>query len=143
MPIAAEGKIKVSIDYRMPEHIFHPPPTILWPYCAYRAVRPENIGIYGGSAGAVPSPAVARFQQEDLPQPAAIAMSCASGHGWHDGDPVTLQQVCKRATPRRASVSITSISKPPTSTTRWYSRQTPGGAGQISAGLVMTVLILP
>lgn len=91
MPVAAEGQIKViSIDYRMaPEHIF--PAATDDIVAVYRALlqqyAPENIGIYGCSAGAVLSAqSMARFQQEGLPQPAAIAMSCASGHGWHDGD---------------------------------------------------------
>ena len=91
MPIAAEGKIKViSIDYRLaPAHIF--PAATDDIVAVYRALleqyAPENIGIYGCSAGAVLSAqTIARLQQEGLPQPAAIAMSCASGHGWHDGD---------------------------------------------------------
>jgi len=79
MPIAAVGKIKViSIDYRMgPEYTF--PAASEDVAAVYRELlkeyRPENIGIYGSSGGAMlVAQAMALFQQEKLPSPGAIAM---------------------------------------------------------------------
>lgn len=79
MPIAALGKIKViSIDYRMgPEYTF--PTASEDVFAVYRELlkeyRPENIGIYGSSGGAMlVAQALALFQQEKLPSPGAIGM---------------------------------------------------------------------
>lgn len=79
MPIAAIGKFKVvSIDYRMgPEYTY--PAASEDVTAVYRELlkeyRPENIGIYGSSGGAMlVAQALALFQQEKLPSPGAIGM---------------------------------------------------------------------
>ena len=81
-PIAELGRIKVvSLDYRQsPDHVF--PAASEDVAAAYRALlqdyRPENIGIYGCSAGGMlTAMAVAWFQQHDLPRPGAIGILCA------------------------------------------------------------------
>jgi epsilon-lactone hydrolase len=83
IPIAAIGRIKViTIDYReAPEHLF--PAASEDVAAVYRALlktyRPKNIGIYGGSAGAVLSAeSVAWFRAHDLPNPGAIGTLCGS-----------------------------------------------------------------
>ena len=90
IPIAAVGKIKViSVDYRMgPEHRF--PAASDDALAVYRELlkhyKPENIGIYGCSAGAMlSSQLIARLLKEQLPLPAAVSMSCWSAHDI-DGD---------------------------------------------------------
>jgi epsilon-lactone hydrolase len=81
IPIAATGRIKViSVDYRMaPEYTFPAATDDL--LAVYREVlktyRPSDIGLYGCSAGAaLTAQAIARFQKEKLPLPAAIGMFC-------------------------------------------------------------------
>jgi epsilon-lactone hydrolase len=83
IPIAAEGAIKVvSVDYRMaPEARF--PAASEDVAAVYRELlktyRPENIGIYGCSAGGyLAAESVAWFQKVGLPQPAAIAVLCGA-----------------------------------------------------------------
>lgn len=84
VPIAATARIKVvTIDYRMaPEHKF--PAASEDVAAVYKVLlktyRPENIGIYGCSAGGIlTAQSVAWFAAHDLPRPGAIAMLCASG----------------------------------------------------------------
>ena len=91
MPIASVGKIKViSVDYRMaPEHKF--PAASDDVLAVYKDLlnnyRPEDIGIYGSSAGAVlTAQSIARFQQEGLPLPGAISMLAAGAYYWMEGD---------------------------------------------------------
>ena len=90
IPIAAVGNIKVvSVDYRMgPENRF--PAASDDALAVYRELlkdyKPECIGVYGCSAGAMLSAQlIARLLQEKLPLPAAISMSCWSAHDI-DGD---------------------------------------------------------
>ena len=90
IPIAAIGRIKViSVDYRMaPEYRF--PAASDDVVAVYRELlktyKPENIGLYGYSAGGVlTSQSIARFQQEGLPLPSAIAMIAGAASDW-DGD---------------------------------------------------------
>lgn len=85
-PVAAAGKIRViALDYRMPPT--HPFPAALDDIVAvYRELlktyRPENIGLYGTSAGANLSAAtVLRLKQLGLPQPGGIAVV---SYGWGD-----------------------------------------------------------
>ena len=90
IPISAVGKIKIiSIDYRMaPEHHFPAASEdVLAVYQELlKTVKPENIGIYGYSAGGVlTSQSIATFQKEGLPLPAAIAMIAGAASDW-DGD---------------------------------------------------------
>jgi monoterpene epsilon-lactone hydrolase len=82
MPIAALGRIKVvSLDYRQgPEH--RHPAASEDVAAAYRELmksyRPENIGIYGCSAGGMlTAMSVAWFQRHGLPRPGAIGVLCA------------------------------------------------------------------
>jgi acetyl esterase/lipase len=79
LPITSIGRIKViSVDYRQgPDNPF--PAASEDVASVYRELlktyRPENIGIYGSSAGGMlAGMAVAWFQQHDLPRPGAIAM---------------------------------------------------------------------
>lgn len=82
MPIAALGGVKVvSLDYRQaPAHRF--PAASEDVAAVYRELlktyAPENIGIYGCSAGGMlTAMAVAWFQVNDLPRPGAIGVLCA------------------------------------------------------------------
>ncbi|WP_417625053.1 alpha/beta hydrolase [Paremcibacter congregatus] len=83
IPISSVGKIKVvSIDYRMaPEHQF--PAASEDVAAVYRELlktyKPENIGIYGCSAGGtLAAQSMAWFRKEGLPMPGAIGMFCAA-----------------------------------------------------------------
>jgi epsilon-lactone hydrolase len=91
IPVAALGRIKViSVDYRMgPEHEF--PAASDDVVAVYRTLlkehAPQNIGIYGFSAGGVlTAQTVARLQAEDLPLPGAVGMFCGAACHWADGD---------------------------------------------------------
>ncbi|MEJ1961291.1 MAG: alpha/beta hydrolase [Gammaproteobacteria bacterium] len=82
IPVAAVARIKVvSVDYRMaPAHRF--PAASEDVGAVYKALlrryKPENIGIYGCSAGGMlTSQAVAWLQKEGLPRPGAIGIFCA------------------------------------------------------------------
>ncbi len=83
MPIAAIGKYKVvAVDYRMaPEHRF--PAASIDVEKVYRELLkrypPENIGIYGCSAGGrLTGEAIAWFHKEGLPSPGAAAILCSA-----------------------------------------------------------------
>lgn len=82
IPIAALGRIKVvAVDYRQqPEHRF--PAASEDVAAVYRELlktyRPENIGLYGCSAGGMlTGMALAWFQKEGLPTPGAAGVLCA------------------------------------------------------------------
>jgi len=97
IPVAALGRIEViTVDYREgPEYRF--PAASEDVAAVYRELlkryRPENIGIYGCSAGGIlAAEAVAWFQAHDLPRPGAISMMCASA-GEFDGDSAFLAPV--------------------------------------------------
>ncbi|MBN8884736.1 MAG: alpha/beta hydrolase [Rudaea sp.] len=82
IPIASVGKIKVvTIDYRQgPEHVF--PAASEDVEKVYRELlktyKPQNIGIYGCSAGgALTAEAAAWLQTKNLPAPGAIGIFCA------------------------------------------------------------------
>ncbi|MFT4197421.1 MAG: alpha/beta hydrolase fold domain-containing protein [Pseudoxanthomonas sp.] len=92
IPIAAVGKVKVvSVDYRQgPEYTF--PAASDDVETVYRALlreyRPENIGIYGCSAGGyLTAESVARLIHDRLPLPSAIGTFCGSMVG-PDGDSI-------------------------------------------------------
>jgi acetyl esterase/lipase len=82
LPIAALGRIKVvSLDYRQGPRHRHPAASEDVA-AAYRELtktyRPENIGIYGCSAGGMlTAMSVAWFQRHGLPRPGAIGILCA------------------------------------------------------------------
>jgi len=95
IPIAGEGRIKViSVDYRLaPEHRF--PAASEDVAAVYREVlktyRPENIGIFGCSAGGMlAGQSIAWFLKENLPLPGAIGVFCASLHTFAEGDSAQL-----------------------------------------------------
>jgi epsilon-lactone hydrolase len=94
VPIAAVGRIKVvAVDYRLaPENLF--PAASEDVAAVYKALlahyRPENIGIFGCSAGGIlTAEAVAWFQTHGLPRPGAIGTFCGSGNEF-GGDSVQL-----------------------------------------------------
>jgi acetyl esterase/lipase len=91
VPLAALGHIEVvSVDYRhAPEH--RCPVASDDVTAVYRQLletyKPENIGIYGCSAGALlAAEALARFQKENLPLPGAVVMLSGGASYWSDGD---------------------------------------------------------
>lgn len=82
IPIAAVGKFRVvSLDYReAPDHRF--PAASEDVAAAYKALlkthRPEEIGIYGCSAGGMlTAMSVAWFETHGLPTPGAVGLFCA------------------------------------------------------------------
>ena len=96
IPIASVGRIKViAVDYRLgPENHFPAASEDL--ASVYREVlktyRPENIGIYGCSAGGLLSAeSIPWFLKEKLPLPGAIGVICASLHAFGEGDSAQLQ----------------------------------------------------
>lgn len=91
IPIAALGKVKVvSVDYRLgPDHQF--PAANEDVVAVYKALlkqyKPENIGLYGCSAGGVlTAQSMHFFNEEGLPLPAAIGMFCGAAYYWSEGD---------------------------------------------------------
>ena len=104
IPIAVVGGTKViSIDYRMaPEYQF--PAGSEDVEAVYREVlkqnKPENIGIFGCSAGGIlAAQSIAWFVDRNLPLPAAIGMFCAAAADPWKGD----SQILGRATTGYAS----------------------------------------
>ena len=97
VPIASVGKIKViSIDYRMaPEYKF--PAASEDVAVVYRALlkdyAPENIGIYGCSAGGLlTAQSIAWFQDKGLPLPGAVGIFCIGAGGALDKNTFKLEQ---------------------------------------------------
>lgn len=95
IPLSSTGRIRVvSVDYRLaPEHKF--PAGSEDVEAVYRELlktyKPENIGIYGCSAGGMlAAQAVAWFQKVELPRPGAIGVFCASLHTFGEGDSAQL-----------------------------------------------------
>lgn len=91
IPISAVGKFKVvSVDYRMaPEYQFPAASDDVVKVYKHllKEYKPENIGIYGSSAGAVlTAQTIARIQREGLPLPGASAMLAAGAYYWMEGD---------------------------------------------------------
>jgi epsilon-lactone hydrolase len=91
IPLAALAQVEiVSITYRQaPEAMF--PAASDDVVKAYRALlkthRPQDIGIFGCSAGGLlTAEAMASFQREGLPLPAAIGIFCASADARWGGD---------------------------------------------------------
>ena len=95
IPIAALGRIKVvSVDYRQgPEYRF--PAASEDVSAVYKELlkehKPSEIGIYGCSAGGMlTGEAMAWFDKEGLPMPAAIGIFCASTNHFGLGDSAQL-----------------------------------------------------
>jgi monoterpene epsilon-lactone hydrolase len=84
IPIASVGAIKVvTVDYRMAPEAHFPAASedFAKVYAQLlRTYRPENIGVYGCSAGAfLTAQSVAWLQEHDLSRPGAIAMTGGGG----------------------------------------------------------------
>lgn len=87
MPISALGRIRVvSVDYREgPDNKF---PAASEDVAAVyqdllKTYKPENVGIYGCSAGgALTAMSMVWFQRHDLPRPGAIGIFCAGVVGF-------------------------------------------------------------
>jgi len=95
IPISVEGRIKVvAVDYRLgPENKFPAASEDL--ATVYRELlktyKPENIGIYGCSAGGMlAAESIPWFLKEKLPLPGAIGVLCASLHTFAEGDSAQL-----------------------------------------------------
>ena len=108
--VAAIGKIKIiSVDYRMyPEHVF--PAATDDVVTVYRELlksyQPENIGIYGCSAGGLlTAQTVVRLQYEGIPKPGAIGMLCAAAIRSGGGDSKELLALVNGKVERPKSVS--------------------------------------
>lgn len=91
IPLAAmTGATIVAVDYRQgPEHRFPAASEDVASVYRYALARhkPGEIGIFGCSAGGVlTAEALAWFQQETLPTPAAAGIFCASGDARYGGD---------------------------------------------------------
>lgn len=92
VPIAATMRIRVvTVDYRLaPEHKY--PAASEDVTTVYRALlkryRPENIGIYGCSAGGViTAQATAWIGRQGLPRPGAIGTFCGTGAPYSGDSP--------------------------------------------------------
>jgi monoterpene epsilon-lactone hydrolase len=91
IPVSALGQIEViSVDYRQgPDHKF--PAASEDVASVYRELlkthRPQDIGVYGCSAGGMQTAmSVAWFQTHELPPPGAVGIFCASAGGVFGGD---------------------------------------------------------
>lgn len=82
VPMAGLGGYRVvTVDYRQAPEAVYPAATddaVAVYRALLKAYRPENIGVYGSSAGGMlTAQLVARLQKEQLPAPAAIAIMAA------------------------------------------------------------------
>lgn len=91
---AATGLPVVAVDYRLaPEHVF--PAALDDVVAVYRALldsyRPENIIIYGSSAGGIlTGQAIVRLRKEGLPLPCCVGMFTGAGDLVDLGDSVSI-----------------------------------------------------
>jgi acetyl esterase/lipase len=100
VPLAVRGRIKVvTVDYRLaPEARF--PAASEDVESVYRALlktyKPENIGIYGCSAGGtLVAQSLAWFQRSKLPRPGAAGIFCSGAMPgfWYGGDSFAVTQM--------------------------------------------------
>ena len=116
IPVAALGVIEViTVDYREgPENHFPAASEDVARVYAelLKTYRPENIGIFGCSAGGIlAAESVAWFQRHNLPRPGAIAMLC-SGAKLFTGDSAYLAPILngdRPVTPENPLPSLTSL----------------------------------
>jgi acetyl esterase/lipase len=108
IPIAATMGIKVvTVDYRLaPEHRY--PAASEDVGAVYRDLikryRPENIGIYGCSAGGIiTAQATAWFRANNLPRPGAIGTFCGTGAPY-SGDSPLMSAALTGSPPVRAKI---------------------------------------
>lgn len=105
IPVAVVSGIPVvAVDYRLaPEHPY--PAAVDDVEAVYRHLlkehRPEDIGLYGCSAGGMlAAQAVARILTRGLPPPGAVATLCGTGVPF-SGDSLTLGQIATGAAPMK------------------------------------------
>ncbi|MBZ5687514.1 MAG: alpha/beta hydrolase [Acidobacteriia bacterium] len=117
IPVSALGQIEVvSVDYREgPDYKF--PAASEDVASVYQQIlknhKPENIGIYGCSAGGMQTAmSIAWFQKHSLPLPGAIGIFCASAGGVFGGDALYTAMPLGEA---RLAPPITPGAKPPLS----------------------------
>ncbi|MGH8028269.1 MAG: alpha/beta hydrolase [Pseudoxanthomonas sp.] len=110
IPIAAVAGMRVvAVDYRLaPEHTY--PAAVEDVEAVYRELlksyRPENIGLYGCSAGGMlTAQATARILLAKLPRPGAIGTFCGTGMPF-GGDSVILGQMAVGAAPMPADGAL-------------------------------------
>jgi len=104
IPIAATARIKVvTVDYRLtPEHRY--PAASEDVTAVYRALlkeyRPENIGMYGCSAGGViTAQSVAWIHKQGLPRPGAIGTFCGTAAGFSGDSPYLAGPIAEGTAP--------------------------------------------
>lgn len=104
IPIAATAGIKVvTVDYRLtPEHRY--PAASEDVTAVYRALlkryRPENIGIYGCSAGGIiTAQSVAWIRRQGLPRPGAIGTFCGTAAGFSGDSPYLAAPIAEGTAP--------------------------------------------
>jgi monoterpene epsilon-lactone hydrolase len=117
IPVAVLGEIEVvSVDYREgPDDKF--PAASEDVAAVYRDLlkqyRPQNIGIYGCSAGGMQTAmSLAWFQKHSLPTPGAVGIFCASAGGVFGGDALYTSVPLGEA---RLSPPISTETRPPLS----------------------------
>lgn len=105
IPLAVLAQVEiVSITYRQgPEHRF--PAASEDVAAVYRELlkthRPEDIGIFGCSAGGLlAAEAIAWFQAHDLPLPGAVGIFCASADARWEGDSRAWERAIQALPPR-------------------------------------------
>lgn len=114
LPIASIARIKVvSVDYRQAPEFSFPAGTkdVVAVYKELlKRYRPENIGIYGTSAGGMlTAQAVAWLHGQKLPLPGAIGMFFATGELWAIGDSAYIVSALGGFTPANAEITQSSI----------------------------------
>ncbi len=109
VPLAGHGKIKIiAVDYRMaPEHKFPAASEDMEKVYrdALKTTKPENIGLYGCSAGGtLTGQSIAWFKAKGLPLPGAIAIMCSGlmKSFWFGGDSGTVNALFNAAPQRPA-----------------------------------------